>query len=272
MVQVNIRDQEFYIDGYMKSNLDIILNEAIPAKWDALSLYTGREGVGKTTIAFQHAFYMDPTFCLDKVVFTPDQFITAIENAKPEDSIVWDEAITGADAKKHAQAIVIAVISKLTQIRKKRLKIPLCFPYLEMINKFFVSRCLYMIYVYAHDFKDRGYFRFYSQPKTETIRYLMKEKFAHSPRKAYSSVLSNFYGRATKFFPIDEAEYDDKKEWSRKELDKASSTWRERFIRTVLMVKKDDSIDLSVARIASEIGIARQTLYELLSNFEKSET
>lgn len=255
---------KFYIDGYMRSNLDIIQKEAIPAKWDCLSIYLGREGVGKTTLVLQHALYLDPKLTLEYVVFSPNQFLEAIEKAPPGSSVVWDEAITGANAQQHAQQIAISIISKLTQIRKKNLKIFLCFPYLYMLNRYFINRALFSVYVYAKDFKDRGYFRFYSQPKTEKLLYLMKDTFSYSPNKAFDRVISNFYGRFSKYFPLDEIEYDKKKEKSRQDWQKNSGLWRDRFVQTLLLIKNDDSIELPISRVAEELGLSRQTLYEMM--------
>jgi hypothetical protein len=42
---------------------------------------------------------------LEQVVFTPQQFNKAIDEAKIGSAIVWDEAITGADAESHAKTI-----------------------------------------------------------------------------------------------------------------------------------------------------------------------
>lgn len=261
-MKVTSGEHTFYMDGYMKHNLDIVLLEAIPAKWDVLSLYTGREGVGKSTKMAQDALYLDPRLTLDHCTFTPYQFIDAIDYAKDESSIILDEAITVANAQAHAQQIVISIISKLTQIRKKRLKIFLGFPYLNMLNKYFVRRCLYSCHIYAHDFKDRGYFRFYSQPKTSKLHYLMKTVFPYDPDEAYKKVSRNFYGRFTKYFPFDEKEYDDKKEYARKNWQKESGLWRDRFFKTVQLIKT--KTDLPVSRVAEEIGLTRQTLYEQL--------
>lgn len=264
MTQVVAGTHEFYMDGYMKSNLDIILKEAIPAKWDCVSIYTGREGVGKTTKVSQDAIYMDPKMTLETMVFNPHQLIEAINTAPNEASIILDEAITVANAQAHADRIVITIISMLTQIRKKRLKIFLCFPYLNMLNKFFIQRSLYSCHITAKSFNNRGYFDFYSQPRTAKLHYMMKTVYPYDPNQAYNSIFQNFYGRFTKYFPFDETEYDTKKEWSRKNWEKQSMLWRERFIVALQMIKKDT--DLPIARVAAEIGLKRQTLYELMKN------
>ena len=248
-----------YIDGFLKSNLDIVKNEAIPNNWDALSIYHGIEGSGKSTLAFQNALYEDPTFNIDKCVFLPKQFEEAIDDAEPESSIVWDEAITGANVMMFASKISISVISKLTQIRKKKLKIKLCFPYLWMLNKYFISRCLYSIHIHAKGFDDRGYFRFFDAKKTQILYYLMKEKNPNYPDNALKKMLPSFHGTFNKEFVLNEAEYDAKKESSRVEGEKENKTnlWKE---RAYSLIKEHD---LSVKDVAKLWGVSAQNVYQL---------
>lgn len=205
------------MDGFLKANIDMIKNEAIPNNWDALSIMFGMEGSGKTTMAFQLASYVDESFNIDRVVFTPDQFEEAIDNCEPESAIVWDEAITGANISMYASKISLNIISKLTQIRKKKLMLFLCFPYLWMLNKYFLSRCLFTCYIHAKSFTDRGYFKFYSSQKSRVLYWFMKERFPYYPEAAIRKILPNFHGVFNKKFTIDAKKYDEKKESSRTE-------------------------------------------------------
>jgi hypothetical protein len=204
-----------WIDGFLKNNLDIVKDKAIPNKWDCLAIIFGIEGAGKSTIASQCAHYLDPNFNIENVVFTPEQFETAIDECKPESSIVWDEAITGANVAMYASKISISIISKLTQIRKKKLKIFLCFPYMFMLNKYFLSRCLFSIYVYAKNFDDRGYYKFYNNKKSQILYFLMKDRYPYYPDMAFSKIFPGFHGRFSKEFMVNEDVYDEKKETSR---------------------------------------------------------
>ena len=79
----------FYLDGYLQANLDN-LKKDVKKDYDAFILTVGREGYGKSTLSFQAALYCDPTFCLDRVVFTAEQFIEAVQTAKQYEAIVFD--------------------------------------------------------------------------------------------------------------------------------------------------------------------------------------
>lgn len=218
---------------------------------------------GKTTFATQLAKYLDPNFNLKYCVFTPDQFDDAIENAEPESSILWDEAITGANISQHGSKISQQIISKLTQIRKKRLKIILCFPYLYMLNKYFVSRCIASFYIYAKDFDDRGYVKLFSKNKTEVLYNLMKERYRYNYKAAIYKVKA-VYSRFPSTFHLPEDEYDTKKEQGRKSQESnKEDKWKSRMIDTLTYLR--DETDVSQKEIAKVWGVQRQFISGLLN-------
>lgn len=238
-------------DNYLESNMRIILERAIPNKWDALFIIFGREGSGKTTVGTQVCTYLDPTFDLDRVCFKPDQFLAAVDNAKPEEAILWDEAIYGANAAQWANEISQAVISRLTTIRKRKLKIVICFPYLYMLNKYFISRSLASIYVYAKAFDKRGFMSFYNQRKTEYLYELMKSKYSYNWQGAIKRVLPSFHCKFPNYLCLPEEMYEDKKDRSTS----SENTSKKEEIHKELLVKL--IIYLSKNKIMSFASIAK---------------
>jgi len=260
-----MNEYKYFVDTHLKSNYDIILNEAIPNNWDALFIVFGKEGTGKSTFASQGARYLDPEFGLDKVAFLPEQFEKVIEKAKPGSSILWDEAITGINAANWASSVSKSVISKLTQIRKKRLKIFICFPYLHMINKYLVSRCVASMYVYSKGFKDRGYVRVYNQSQVEFLYSLMKEKYSYVPFKAIKKTHHSFFCRFSNkmCLPIDE--YEDAKDKARQsevqnlEKDK----WKDATIQLLRWANVE--MNIPQKKIAKATGWTQQYLSHLIN-------
>lgn len=235
--ETNSKFNYLYENTYYARNLDIVKEEAQPYKWDCLAIYHGFEGSGKSTLMFQTAKYFDDDFDLDRVVFTPEEFNRAIDDAPVGSCVVWDEAITGANANEHAKKINQAVISKLTQIRKKKMIFLLGFPYLYMLGKYFVSRALFSCYVYAKDFSDRGYFNFYDFQQTNTLYWYMKQVYPYFPMNAVKVIHKNFAGTFSSKLPFDEEEYDKKKENARKNNKKEKSD-KEKRIEQVLRAKE----------------------------------
>jgi len=259
---LEIGEHKYSMDGYLKSNLDIFLNEAIPNNWDGLFIIFGREGSGKTTIAAQSALYCDHSFDIDKCVFSAEQFKNKVDDVKPESAILWDEAITGANASDHARQIQSDIISKLTMIRKRKLKLFLCFPYLDMLRRYFVNRCLASLYVYARSFTDRGHFYFYNDNQTEKLYGLMKNKYRSIPKDALKTAKRSFYGTFTKYFPLDEKEYEKRKDEASRLSSKKGNIWKNRFIETVQYCR-DEGI-VAPNAIAKKIGIDSSNLYRMI--------
>ena len=257
------KQYNYWLDGYIKSNLDIVKDEAIPNKWDAVFIIFGREGVGKTTFGSQGSHYLSNKFNINHCCFTPEQFEQAIEDANEEDSILWDEAITGANVSLFANLISISIISRLTQIRKKKLKIFLCFPYLHMLNKYFIARCMGSFYIYAKDFSDRGYGFFYNYEETQFLYGIMKEKYKHTPLKAITMCNKSFYFKFDRVLCLPEKEYDEKKEESRKLMDAKATNqiWRDRT-GTILKCLRED-FNISTSQIAKKTNIKKDNLYAL---------
>lgn len=260
MVIARINNYKFEVDGYMKSNLDIMLNDAIPNNWDSVGIYLGGEGTGKTTLVSQHALFLDNRYTLKNCQFLANQFEDFSNRCPDESSVHWDEAVTGAMAAAHASKMQQAVISQLTQIRKKRLKIFMCFPYLSLLRRYFLERCLYGIYVYAKDFNDRGYAKFYSQPKLMELHYLVKEKYKYNPNAAFKKVKPNFFFHFSKTLCLDEKEYNKKKDAARmsEEANAQQDLWKSRTANLVQWLRSD--YNLSYKKIADRLGITPQTL------------
>lgn len=248
------------MDGYLKANYDIILNEAIPNDWDGLVLVFGKEGAGKTTAATQGCHYMDNDFCQENTAFLPNEFENIIESAKPGSSILWDESITGLNAAQWASYVSQAIIKKLTQIRKKKLKIFICFPYLHMINKYIISRCVASIYIYAKGFEDRGHGFFYNQEQTEDLYALMKEKYKMTPRKAVNKAEKAFYFNFSKTFCLPKKEYEKAKDKARRAQPNID-LWKDRFVMAATLLKEMKALPILIKKI----GISKQYIYELVS-------
>ena len=257
----------FPMNKHLIANYDLLLNKAIPNKWDAFMINFGGEGTGKSTKSFQDAIKLDPDFNLKKVVFTPVQFDTGIEKAKPEAAIVWDESVTGAMSSAWSQIVTIKIIQKLTQIRKKKLKIIINIPYLHVLHRYFVARAICSSYIYAKGFDDRGYYKFYTRLRTENLYYYMKDVHKNNYRKAFANVAPLFPGRFNDYIPFDFDEYDAKKEAARLDQDGAVDKYRTYFTKTVNFIKENSTFKspVSIGKLGKYLGISTTQLYKYVS-------
>ena len=199
-----VKHQGFYMDGYLKTNIDDFLIRAVKNKWDGVMLVTGMEGSGKSTGAFAIANYLDPTFpgeplndgtprrkCT-RIVFTPQQFMEAVDNSKPEQSIVWDEFVLGGLSVDAMTTMQRLIVKKMVTIRKKRLYILLVIPTIFLLKKYFAMlRTRALIHFYTPDGVARGYFKFYNYQTKNTLFVKGLKEWNMGVAKP------NFKGRAT---------------------------------------------------------------------------
>ena len=211
----------FYMNKYLKNNVDNYLVKAVMKKFDGNILISGMEGSGKSCTAFTIAKYVDPTFpglplndgttrrTCERIVFTQQQFMEQVDKAKPRTAIVWDEMVMGGlaqDASSEAQKVLI---KKMVTIRKKQLFLIFILPSIFMLRLYFaVFRSRALIHFYSPDGISRGRFKFYSYDTKRRLFILGKKEYNQD------CVRPDFVGDCTNtmgfFFNI--KEYDKKKE------------------------------------------------------------
>jgi len=198
-------DNQFYMDGYLQSNLDS-MKIAVANDWDMLLIVDGYEGVGKSFFAHQIAYYCDPTLSIDRVVFSPNDFIATIKSAKKYQAVIYDEAYGGLSSRGTISNINKSIVKVLTEIRQKNLFVFIVMPSFFELDKYpAIHRSRALLHVYAGNEMTRGFFRFYNMSKKKTL-YMTGKKFY-----SYKGVKANFYGRFPKFYPLDLEEYKKKK-------------------------------------------------------------
>lgn len=167
----------------------------------------GNSGVGKTTLSFQQALFLDPNFNLDKVAWSVDKFIDLIQNANKGECIVFDEAmiISGRSAMSlFNKRVTIA----LSQIRSRNIYI------IFNINSIFdldknvgIFRANALFHVYQAKGKVDG------QRRVLGFNRDRIKKLYHHGKKYYNYMIpkANFFTTFTRYFPFDEQEYERRK-------------------------------------------------------------
>ena len=91
-MKVKVNKQEYYMDGYLNSNVSFAM-KMVHQDMDFVCAIDGMERSGKSVLAMQLAFFCDPTFTIDRVCFTPNEFRKAINQAKPYQAVIYDESV-----------------------------------------------------------------------------------------------------------------------------------------------------------------------------------
>ena len=205
MVKVEVAGQMMYLDGYLKRYLDQI-KKVIMNDWDCIILVDGKEGAGKSVIAQQVAFYLAEKLDIEDITFRPKEFRDRILSAKKYDPIIFDEAFSGMTATQWASNTNKMLKNLLAEIRQKNLFVVIVCPTFFDLERYFAiwrTRCL--INVYTGKGLQRGFFKIYYADAKKML-YLKGKKLYD-----YRAERPVFFGRFTKFYPISEEEYKNKK-------------------------------------------------------------
>ena len=268
------RTDGFYIDGYLKSNLDI-LKQIVKDDWDAVIAVDGMEGSGKSVLAMQAAYYCDPTLTLSRVVFRPDDFKKAIIEAKAYQAVIYDEAYGGMSSRRTMGEVNIALVDMLAEIRQKNLFIFIVMPtYFDLDRYVALWRSRALIHVYAKKFQ-RGNFQFYNYSKKKEM-YVKGKKF-------YSyCVEANFVGSFMNFYPLSADAYKKKKLESlrlRKGTESERGMTKMQIIRSTQQailwnmaeydLRSEPDGKIPKTEYAKRTGIAHRTVFRHFENFVK---
>lgn len=208
---VKFDNETKYIDGWLKKNLDLLI-EFNKQDWDTVLYLCGQVGAGKTTLANQLAYYCDRNYNPEQVAFTPEEFANRVESAKPHSAIVYDEAYVGFSNRFFQDRASKLLVSMLNMVRKKNLFLFIVSPGFWDVQKYLiVDRSRVMLYVYAKGMR-RGFFSFYNRKKKAELYY--KGKIKH----AMNVVKPNFIGRFTKWVPFPQEKYEALKDEAIKNL------------------------------------------------------
>lgn len=112
-------------------------------------LVDGREGTGKSSFAFQQAKYIDPTFNVNQICFTPKDFLNLLRNSEKGKVIVFDEAFRGLSSKGSRSKVNKEIIEALMEVRQRNLIVFIVLPtifLLEIYAAVFRSEALLHVY------------------------------------------------------------------------------------------------------------------------------
>ena len=207
------RTAGYYMNVILQKNLDAA-KKAIRQDWDMVFVIDGAEGAGKSVLAQQIAYYCDPDFNINNIVFRPHEFKEAILESKKYQAVVYDEAFGGLASRRAMSATNVAIVDMLTEIRQKNLFVIIVLPTFFDLDKYVALwRSRILIHVYADNF-ERGNFKFYS--------YNLKKKLYVGGKKFYNYNIKkpNFRGAFTNFYPVGADEYKKRKHDSLRSFEK----------------------------------------------------
>jgi hypothetical protein len=199
-----------WIDNALIDNLEFVKSKVqhkvSHRRSDLFVIFDGPVGSGKTTLSFSIARHLDPTFCLRRVVFSVDDFLEALIEAKPGQVVVFDEAII-VNSRSALTDFNKKVIIAMTQIRSKGLYIFFNIPSVfDLDRNLVLNRCHLLLHCFQDKFGDRGKYTVFDKDKLKLLYLKGKRLYSYGFPKA------NFVGNFLDFFPLDRKDYEKKKQ------------------------------------------------------------
>lgn len=165
------------------------------ADQDRVYIVTGREGLGKSTLALQLAYCLDRKLTLENVVFTSKDFEDRIRNCQKHTSIVFDECFNGLSSKGSLSRENKNLVKLLMECRQQNLFIFLVLPSFFLLEKYaaiFRSHGLFNVMASRQDF-SRRYYKIYNYNQKKILYILGKQMMNYS--KPHIMLSHRFYGK-----------------------------------------------------------------------------
>jgi len=279
-----------YWDPIDKKNRSYYIAKTLRRKWEKLKdgklikkdedriyIVDGRERTGKSLFTLQQAKFIDPTFNIDRVCFTPEEFLDQIRNAPRGSVVVFDEAFRGLSSKSGQSKINKMIVQAMMECGQRNLVIFIVLPtffLLELYAAVLRSNALFHIY---KDKTGKRVFKTYNfQKKNMLYRNGKKKGFDYSwPKVSAKATGGRFYN----IYPISERKYRNKKARSLQEMEPGTNSREQEAVTTkhdftVAYYNKRKAQDetISLQKVADELTemkckISKQYLGELVRKY-----
>jgi len=257
MTLVQYAQQETrYMNKTLKQALDN-LGKNLRKDYDCFLVVTGHERYGKSTLAFQMASYLDPTFNLDRVVFTAEPFHEAINKADKYQAIVFDEAHGALNSKETMTSLNRKLTQTFTEMGFRNLIVILVLPSFFELGKYAAihrSNALFDVY-------RRGSFAAYDEKRKKNIYLRGKRDYKFTQRP-------NFRGDFGPYLPLDKKAYDEKKKVSTtvtNKLSKKEMRWIDQRDCAIACLVETG---MQKKKISSNLGISEQLISKIYKKWE----
>lgn len=270
-----ITDLNYYMDGYLQSNLLEVKN-FLKKGYDCVIIISGNGKVrlGKSTIASQVAYFIawdilqdkikrklvpadtKVPFTNDNIVFDPETLMNKSSTYPRNSVFVYDEGRAGLDSARAMENINKATMDFFQECGQYGHVVLIVLPdFFKLSEMIAVPRSLFLINVYHDRNYNRGYFSFFNERQKELLYIIGKKKWGSTAK--YMSVDDSFHGRFADFMPIDKTLYDQQKREALKKKQKSRTEvkWqRQRDALIWLMKQKTQMSDQKLAESVTRLS------------------
>lgn len=261
-MKVTIKGKEFYLDGYLKNNLDYVWKRVMFHNDMLVTVIDGRPGSGKSTIAAQMAYYLSKgKFSIENETFDSDQFSDGVEKSERGNAIVADEAFELLNKRSTQSSQNRIMLSLMQRMRVKQLFIFIVLPSIYDLDKnLILNLCDLFIHCYRKPFGERGFFETYDQLQLKNLWLYGRQSLSYTNK----IIIPNFRGRFTKFFPLDVAEYDKKKRQSLQVKTEDTTDQGKYYQQRNKLVVELSKMGKTPKEIGDIVGLKQRAVYIIL--------
>lgn len=122
---------------------------------DALIVFSGPEGEGKSTLAIQFCSWVDPNFNAKRICMDGDTFLRQLDERQKGDSILLDEASLDLLARDAMSRMTKLMVKTMTVMRQKNLFVAICIPNFHLLDKYVKYHRIHILI----QIKERGRYK-----------------------------------------------------------------------------------------------------------------
>jgi hypothetical protein len=232
----------FYMNGFMKTNLDPIPEFITKKAWDCVGIVSGhgKVRIGKSTLAAQICHYVAWILAGGEMITDDNGKVLKVNPPKNEvrfnlkenlvfsaedlqeraDSlykkygknqvILYDEGRQGLDSARAMENINKGMEDFFQECGFMGHFIVIVLPnFFKLHEDYAVARSLFLVDVFADKDYNRGFYNFYNERQKEYLYFFGKKRLGVSAK--YSATNPSFWGKFTKWLPFDKDEYEEMK-------------------------------------------------------------
>lgn len=201
-----VTDKKYYLHKTLKNNLDV-LKQKIKKDWFFIIIISGsnRVRIGKSTLAQQISYYLDPTYDFDALVFDPAKVKPVALKKKKYQVVHYDEARAGLDAKRAMENMQKELLDFLAEAGQLNQFLILVLPdFFELKKEIAQSQsiCLINCYTPSDNIFQRGQFQFFNIYNKNKLYYWGKKRGGD-----YWATKPDFTGDFSNYQVLDKTRY-----------------------------------------------------------------
>ncbi len=214
---------------------------------DWMHCNVGNEGTGKSTLGIEICQYIDPTFNVERITFTPEELQMAVQKADKYQAIMMDEGIESLFVRKTMASATINLVQMFAQIRYKNLFFCVNIPDWFLLESYTRGHRVKSLCRIVNRTQKKGTYSFFGKRRIRLIKKDDMKKVTEYPEPAF---IESFYPLKNKLWDA----YTNKREAYHK-TNRNARVWKEKLENVKIMKKS-----FTIADLVTIFGVSKTTV------------